>query len=130
MKGSDSGKGNVMKVRLIRHAQSAANAGLATTDPHEIPLTELGRLQAQDFAARITSSPDLIISSRFKRAIHTVQPTALRFPNVPVEMWAVEEFTYLSPNGFVASTQEERKPYAEDIEPKAVLWRIAAENLP
>ncbi|MNC35029.1 hypothetical protein D3C75_834940 [compost metagenome] len=28
-------------------------------------------------------------------------------------MWPVEEFTYLSPNRFVGTTQADRKPYAE-----------------
>lgn len=42
-------------VRLIRHAQSAANAGLATTAPDSIPLTELGHTQAQILADQIVS---------------------------------------------------------------------------
>jgi broad specificity phosphatase PhoE len=33
-------------VRLIRHAESVANAGLATTAPNSIPLTEKGLIQA------------------------------------------------------------------------------------
>lgn len=86
-------------VRLIRHAQSAANAGLATTAPDSIPLTELGRTQAQILADHIASPPDLIISSPFERAIHTALALANRYPPVPLEIWAVEEFTYLSPLG-------------------------------
>ena len=85
-------------VRLIRHAESAANAGLATTAPDSIPLTEKGQLQARAIADSITSAPDLIISSPFERAIATALPTTERFPHVPFETWPVEEFTYLSPN--------------------------------
>lgn len=101
-------------VRLIRHAESAANAGLATTAPDSIPLTEKGQLQARALADSITSAPDLIISSPFKRAIATTLPTTERFPHVPFEMWPVEEFTYLSPTRFAGTTQADRKPFAED----------------
>lgn len=101
-------------VRLIRHAQSAANAGLATTAPDSIPLTEKGQLQARTLADSITSAPDLIISSPFERAIATALPTAARYPHVPFEFWPVEEFTYLSPNRFAGTTQADRKPFAED----------------
>jgi broad specificity phosphatase PhoE len=100
-------------VRLIRHAESVANAGLATTAPDSIPLTEKGLLQAQALAAAITQAPDLIISSPFERAIATALPTVDRFPNAPFELWPIEEFTYLSPNRFAGTTQAERKPHAE-----------------
>lgn len=100
-------------VRLIRHAESAANAGLATTAPDSIPLTEKGQLQARAFADSITSAPDLIISSPFERAIATAPPTTERFSHVPFEMWPVEEFTYLSPTRFADTTQADRKPHAE-----------------
>ncbi|MFL1526235.1 histidine phosphatase family protein [Pseudomonas sp. O230] len=102
-----------MRVRLIRHAESAANAGMATISPHSIPLTELGKQQARILADSIRWPPDLVISSPFERALHTAQPTALRFPDAPVETWAVEEFTYLNPGRFEATTQAERKPIAE-----------------
>ena len=101
------------RVRLIRHAESAANAGLATTAPDSIPLTEKGQLQARTLADSITSAPDLIISSPFERAIATALPTAARFPHVSFEFWPVEEFTYLSPNRFAGTTLADRKPHAE-----------------
>jgi len=101
------------RVRLIRHAQSAANAGLATTAPDSIPLTDKGQLQARALADSITCTPDLIISSPFDRAVATALPTARRFPHAPIERWPVEEFTYLSPKRFAGTTQAERKPHAE-----------------
>ncbi|MDC6379798.1 histidine phosphatase family protein [Pseudomonas graminis] len=100
-------------VRLVRHAQSAANAGLATTAPDSIPLTELGHTQAQILADQIASPPELIISSPFERAIHTARPLASRHPQVSLEIWAVEEFTYLSPGRLVGTTQAERKPMVD-----------------
>jgi broad specificity phosphatase PhoE len=111
---TDSVKADKAKsVRLIRHGQSAANAGLATTAPDSIPLTELGHSHAQILADHIASAPDLIISSPFERAIHTALPSANRYPRVPLEIWAVEEFTYLSPGRLVGTTQAERKPMVD-----------------
>ena len=100
-------------VRLIRHAESDANAGLATTAPDSIPLTENGQTQARALADSITSVPDLIISSPFERAIATALLTTERFPHVPFETWPVEEFTYLTPTRFAGTTQADRKPHAE-----------------
>jgi len=40
-------------VRLIRHAESSANAGLATAAPDSIPLTENGLHQARELAESI-----------------------------------------------------------------------------
>lgn len=70
-------------VRLIRHAQSTANAGQATTAPDTIPLTELGHRQALTLAEKINTSPNLIITSPFERAMNTAIPTAKRYPDVP-----------------------------------------------
>lgn len=100
-------------VRLIRHVQSAANAGLPTISPDSIPLSELGGSQAQILADHIASAPDLIISSPFERAIHTALPLANRYPQVSLEIWAVEEFTYLSPSRLVGTTQADRKPMVD-----------------
>lgn len=102
------------RVRLIRHAQSSANAGLATTAPDSIALTEKGRTQAQALADCMTCAPDLIISSPFERALATAQPIAQRYPCVPFQLWPVEEFTYLSPDRFAGTTQAERAPHVEN----------------
>lgn len=99
--------------RLIRHAESAANAGLPTDAPDSIPLTEHGRSQAQDVARSIAGRPDLIIASPFERAVDTATPTVQRYPEVPFEIWPVEEFTYLSPARFVGTTQAERRPVVD-----------------
>lgn len=110
----DTAKADTVKfVRLIRHAQSAANAGLATTSPSPIPLTVLGHSQAQTFARRIAQPPGLIMASPFERAVHTALPSSKRFPDAPFEIWPVEEFTYLSPSRFVGTTQAGRKPAAD-----------------
>jgi broad specificity phosphatase PhoE len=100
-------------VRMIRHAHSSANAGLPTTAPAIIPLTELGHAQAQALAGTLPCAPGLIVSSPFERAVATATPTARRYPDVPLELWAVEEFTYLAPARLVGTTQAQRKPEAD-----------------
>lgn len=100
-------------VRLIRHAESAANAGLVTTAPDTIPLTDHGRSQAIALAETISVVPDLIVSSPFERAKATALPTANQFGDVSMEIWAVEELTYLSPGRFAGTSQADRKPMAD-----------------
>ena len=86
------------KVVLIHHGESVANAGFPTSDPASIPLTEDGRLQAEQIAEKMTIVPDLIIVSPYLRARQTAEPVIKRFPQAKVECWPeVREFTYLSP---------------------------------
>ena len=103
----------IKHVSLIRHAESAANAGLVTTAPDTIPLTDHGLFQAIALADTMSVVPELIVSSPFERAKATALPTANRFGHVPIEIWAVEEFTYLSPGRFAGTTQADRKPMAD-----------------
>ena len=104
----------VVEVHLIRHAQSIANAGEATTDPHSTPLSLLGREQAQALAqSELIESLiqrvrdgfiDLrLIASRMTRTHETILPTATRIGREcnagsawPVDRWPVDEFTFLS----------------------------------
>ena len=55
---------------LIRHGESASNAGLPTTGNGEVPLTALGQRQARDVADRVQRQPDLLVVSSFLRARH------------------------------------------------------------
>lgn len=81
---------------LIRHAESAANAGGATSDPGSIPLSEVGRAQALSIAAALPRRPDLVVMPPFLRTWQTAEPTMSRFPDMQVETWPVQEFSYLS----------------------------------
>src|SRR5205814_8955165 len=73
------------------------NAGGRAADQVSNPLTELGRAQARQFAERLDCKPTLIVTSPFLRAQQTSEPLRLRFPDVPVEQWAVQEFSFLNP---------------------------------
>ena len=96
-------------ITLVRHAESAANAGLVSSDPGLIPLTEKGWVQAMAFAQTITEAPAIIITSPFSRAVDTSSPTAALFPSVPVEQLDIGEFTYLDPASCVGTTAGDRK---------------------
>ncbi|HEX8071559.1 MAG TPA: histidine phosphatase family protein [Pyrinomonadaceae bacterium] len=98
------------EVWLIRHGESAGNAGAATSAPASIPLTDRGRAQARRVAACVTRRPDLLASSPYLRARLTAAPLRARYPDVPYQEWAVQEFTYLAPARCRDTTFDERKP--------------------
>jgi broad specificity phosphatase PhoE len=104
----------VKEIRLIRHAESIANAGGTTSTPRDIPLSDRGRLQAKALADSITERPDLIVLSPYIRTEETARPLLMRFPDCPVETLPVQEFTYLSISRCRDTTYEQRKPLAEE----------------
>jgi len=53
------------EIWLIRHAESIANAGAATSQPSTIPLTDRGTQQAECVAASFTKQPDLVVLSPY-----------------------------------------------------------------
>ncbi|MGY3284370.1 broad specificity phosphatase PhoE [Pseudomonas fulva] len=101
------------RVRLIRHGQSAANAGQASRDHESIPLNRLGLEQARMIAVSFSVAPDLIVASPFARAQATAQATAATFPGTPFETWPIEEFTYLAPDRCVDTTVAQRKTWVD-----------------
>jgi broad specificity phosphatase PhoE len=102
----DAPPGNVL---IVRHAQSAANAGGRTSDPAAIPITGLGRSQAQCVRNLVPVPPDVIVVSSYIRTVQTAEPLTSRFPNVSVQEWPVQEFTYLDPALCASTTYSERK---------------------
>lgn len=103
----------MLTVHFVRHGESAANAGTATSDPAWIPLTEKGWAQARAVAESFAHPPGLIVTSPYERAADTAKPTIERFPGVAVEIWPAEEFTYLSPARCANTTAAERKPWVD-----------------
>lgn len=113
-------------ILLIRHGESKSNAGLPTLCPENVALTDSGIDQAQCIARCFAFQvpPDLIVTSSYQRTKQTAVPTMLRFPSVPVEVWPVEEFTYLSREEFVyPSGKADRKPLVD------VYWEICDPRL-
>lgn len=97
-------------VTFIRHAESIANAGGKTQDPAPIALSAKGLEDAKKVSTRIIEPPTLILTSRYVRTQQTAQSTLDKFPNVPHEVWPIEEFTYLSPPRYRGTTGKERTP--------------------
>lgn len=100
-------------VRLIRHGESAANAGEASLDHATIPLTPKGVEQAHLVARSFTRAPGLIVASPFSRAQLTAMATATKFPDTPIETWPVQEFTYLEPARCANTTVAQRREWVD-----------------
>jgi probable phosphoglycerate mutase len=67
----------VTVVLAIRHGEADGNAHHRFIGQTDVPLTELGKRQAQLLTSRLAGLPvKRIISSDLRRAIDTVQPTA------------------------------------------------------
>ena len=107
------------RVRLIRHGESAANAGQATLDHSTIPLTPKGFEQAHLVALSLNHPPDLIVASPFTRAHSTAMATAAVFPHIPFETWPIQEFTYLEPARCTSTTVADRREWVDAYWAKA-----------
>jgi len=111
-------------VQCFRHGESATNAGQTTDDPASIPLTDVGRQQAQAIADRFDIEPDRLVSSPFLRAQQTAAPTKSRFRSIDFELWPIHEFTYLSPARCAGTSVTQRRPWAQaywdDADPQKV----------
>jgi broad specificity phosphatase PhoE len=101
------------RINFFRHGESISNAGAATSDPASIPLTEYGRNQAEQIAQSYEARPTLIVVSSYQRTWQTAAPVIARFPEVPVEEWPVQEFTYLEPSRCMGTTGAERRAWVE-----------------
>ncbi|WP_186292682.1 histidine phosphatase family protein [Mucilaginibacter corticis] len=101
------------KISFIAHAESQANAGEPTTNDHSIELTERGWHDAKVFADAITEKPDIILPAKYLRTWQTALPLIRKFPDVPVKLINLHEFTYLSPESCVNSTSAQRNPLVD-----------------
>lgn len=101
-------------VWFIRHAESAANAGLPTTYPDCIPLTTKGVEQAKLLSDNINIEPDLIILSSYIRTHQTAVSLIEKFYKSKTEIWPIHEFNFLSPDECLNTTVDQRKPWVND----------------
>jgi broad specificity phosphatase PhoE len=102
------------EVWLIRHGESEANAGLASSGPALIPLTEKGYQQAVKVSTAIPTIPSLIVFSPYLRTQQTAQPTMQLFPQAECQEWDIQEFTFLSPILCQNTTRLQRRPMVEE----------------
>ena len=101
-----------LTVQLVRHGESLANAGQVTDHPAEIPLTAAGMEQAEAICRSLTLPPTAVFCSPFLRARQTAAPIARRF-GVSLEIWPIQEFTYLAPARCAGTTAAERREWVE-----------------
>ena len=109
----EEGENKTMRAVFVRHGQSTGNAGVPCDDLSKIELTDLGVEQARVIAAWWPEKPDLVVTSPYIRTQQTASPTMIRYPNVPVEVWPIQEFTYLQPSRWNGTLSTERLPYIE-----------------
>jgi broad specificity phosphatase PhoE len=102
-----------VSIWIIRHGQSQSNAGFATIGPHENALSELGDRQSRCIPTAVKQTPDLIVTSPYLRTQLTAQPLIEKFPHTPVEVWQVQEFTYLGLQLDQPATTQARKPLSK-----------------
>jgi broad specificity phosphatase PhoE len=102
-----------MRAIFIRHGQSTGNAGIPCNDLSLLELTELGWRQSWEVAANWTETPDLIVTSPYLRTQQTAAAPSERFQTAPVEVWPIQEFTYLQPSRWNGTLSSERMPYIE-----------------
>lgn len=102
-----------MRAIFIRHGESTANTGLVSTDVASIALSERGEGQARRVAREWPETPSLIVTSPFQRTRQTAAPTIARFPDALVEVWPIEEFTYLHPARWNGTAAADRRPHVE-----------------
>lgn len=101
-------------VWFIRHAESEANAGLPTSFPEMISLTCKGIKQAKALTDLLNEKPDLIVTSKYIRTQQTAEPTINKFIDVPVEVWPLHEYDFLSPDQCINTTVDQRKPWVQE----------------
>ena len=98
------------EIWFIRHAQSTTNAGMITPDTRIVELTALGWQQAADLAPVIPKQPDLIIVTPYLRTQQTSEATQKRFPETPVQILPLHEFSPLSHLNYADKTTDQRIP--------------------
>lgn len=99
--------------RLIRHAESHANAGGAVMPNPDIPLSPRGLQQAQALAEWLPAPTGPVYVSSFLRTQQTAAPWCARHGIAPVEHPLIHEFSMLDHRLIVGLDAVQRRPLAE-----------------
>ena len=101
------------EIWLVRHGQSAANAGLPTDDPAAIPLTDKGHVQSREFAQWLPHGAYAVWTSSYVRAQETALPTLQRLELSAQTHDDLHEFITLCPERCAGTSNLERMPWIE-----------------
>lgn len=100
-------------IYFVRHGQSTANAGGVTMAHAEIPLSDLGRRQANLVAELLDVQPVLLLSSTYVRAIDTARPFSNK-TGCPLTLHPLlHEFSALDAGLIEAMVTAQRRPLAD-----------------
>lgn len=100
-------------VFLVRHGQSASNAGGITLPHALIPLTAVGQQQATVLASVLPHAPSRLLASPFVRAVDTSQPyAACTGKSVELEP-LLQEFDMIDPAVIAGMDQSPRRPVSD-----------------
>ena len=97
---------------LIRHAQSAANAGGTSLPDREISLSAKGAQQAAELACRLPANRRVFVSN-MRRTHETAAPYCARHDIRPESLPCLNEFSYLPFAAVQGLDAAARKPLAE-----------------
>ena len=97
---------------LIRHAQSAANAGGTSLPDREIPLSAAGAQQAAKLMCRLPANRRVFVSE-MRRTHETAAPYYARYGIRPEILPCLNEFSYLPFAAVQGLDASARKPLAE-----------------
>ena len=97
---------------LIRHAQSAANAGGTSLPDREIPLSAEGARQAAELACRLPENRHVFVSE-MRRTHETAAPYYARYGIRPEILSCLNEFSYLPFAAVQGLDAAARKPLAQ-----------------
>lgn len=98
---------------FIRHGQSIANEGGITMPQATIPLSELGKVQAQVIADTLELQPSIIYVSEYLRTLETAQPFCEKILVQPKVHSLLNEFSFIDPALIQGKNGEQRRPIAE-----------------
>lgn len=95
----------VGKVHRNIRDHAAVDKGLLDVLPHQLVPLLKGQFVRQG------EPPTLIVTSPYLLTRQTAGVTIQRFPDVPVEVWSIDEFTYLQPSRWDGTRGSERMPH-------------------
>ena len=99
---------------FIRHTQSVANAGGITMPHAEIPLSDLGWLQARALATALEVTPTSVLVSSFIRTHQTAEPFCERFGVRSQICSLLNEFSVIDPALIAGLDGPQRKPFVKE----------------
>ena len=97
---------------LIRHAQSAANAGGISGPEREIPLSGLGKERAAALVFRLPENRPVLVSE-MRRTRDTAAPYCQKYGIKPAILPCLNEFSCLSFDLIRGMDGEARRPLAQ-----------------